>query len=186
MALLPGLSAGWLNGWILLLAYGLVLGVVVRSFPQEVIARLYDRSHWTPQQRVLTTIGKVFGGVFFLLLAFSPLRIGHPVFVVGAVLFALGMMGLVIALVHFRNAPLDQPATRGLYGISRNPQWIMLVLVFLGVGLAVGSWTALLVLAGAVICYHFRILAEERSCLSQYGDDYRGYMGRVPRYLPFL
>jgi protein-S-isoprenylcysteine O-methyltransferase Ste14 len=29
---------------------------------------------------------------------------------------------------------------------------------------------------------HFRILAEEGTCLRQYGDSYRVYMERVPRY----
>ena len=31
-----------------------------------------------------------------------------------------------------------------------------------------------------------RILAEEEACLAQYGDSYRDYMRRVPRYLVFF
>lgn len=186
MALFPEFRADWLNGWILLVVYGVVFGVVVRSFPQDVIERLYDKSNWTRQQHRLTTVGKVVASILFALLAFSPLRIGHPVFVVGSALFALGMAGLVIALFNFRNAPPGRPATSGLYRSSRNPQWLMLVLVFAGACLAVGSWAALLLFALAALLYHVRILAEERSCLELYGEAYADYLARVPRYVLFL
>jgi protein-S-isoprenylcysteine O-methyltransferase Ste14 len=43
---------------------------------------------------------------------------------------------------------------------------------------------ALLVI-GAAACYHFRILAEGRSCLARYRDAYRDYVARVPGYLFF-
>jgi protein-S-isoprenylcysteine O-methyltransferase Ste14 len=186
MALLPEFRVGWLNGWILLVVYGLVFGAVVWSFPRQVITRLYDKSHWTRKQRVLTSIGKVLGSALFLLLVFSPLRIGHAVFVVGTAVFALGLIGVVVALLNFRSAPPGQPATQGLYRVSRNPQSMMLALVFLGVCLTTGSWAALLLLAVVAVCYHFRIRAEERSCLAQYGDAYWDYTARVPRYLPFF
>jgi protein-S-isoprenylcysteine O-methyltransferase Ste14 len=51
----------------------------------------------------------------------------------------------------------------------------------LGVGWLNG-WL-LLVVYGLVF---FRILAEERSCLLLYGDAYRDYLARVPRYLLFF
>jgi protein-S-isoprenylcysteine O-methyltransferase Ste14 len=186
MALFPPLRAAWLNGWILLVIYGLVFGVTVRSFPKDVIARLYDKSHWTRAQRALTVVGKVISTILFALLAFSPLQIGHPVFIIGSALFVLGLIGLVIALVDFKNAEPGRPATNGLYRVSRNPQWVTLVIMFVGSCLAIGSWAALLLFALAAVCYHVRILAEERSCLKRYGDAYRDYLARVPRYLLFL
>ena len=186
MTLFPELSVAWLSGWILLAIYGLVFGAVVRSFPKGVIARLYDKSNWTRPQRALTTVGKLLSTILFVILGFSPLRIGRPVFVIGSALFLLGLLGLVIALFNFSQARLGRPATAGLYRVSRNPQWVMLVPVFVGGCLAIGSWTALLLFAMAVVFYHFRILAEERSCITKYGDAYRDYLTRVPRYLLFF
>ena len=186
MSFFPKLSIGWLNGWILLAIYGIVFGVVVKSFPQEVVDRLYDTSHWTERQRKLILVGKVLSALLFVLIGFSQLRIGQPIFVVGIALFALGLIGVVVALFNFKAAPPGQPATTGLYKISRNPQWVMLVVMFTGCCLAIGSWTALLLLALAAICYHIRIRAEERSCLQHYGDDFRAYMERAPRYFVFV
>ncbi len=48
--------------------------------------------------------------------------------------------------------------------------------------IAIGSWFALFVLIIPKFFGHFRTLAEEEACLEQYGDLYRAYMKRVPRY----
>ncbi len=34
--------------------------------------------------------------------------------------------------------------------------------------------------------YHFRVLGEERACLSSYGESYQDFMARVPRYFLFF
>lgn len=186
MQLFPKLTIGLWNGWIFLLVFGIVFGGVVKSFPKDVVARLYDESNWTPTQRTFTRIGKVLSLAVFVLVTLTPLNVETFVFWLGSVIFILGMIGVVVALFNFRNMPAGQPATQGLYKISRNPQWVMLVFVFLGACIAVGSWTALLLMTLAVVCYHFRILAEERACLAQYGEDYRVYMQQVPRYFIFF
>lgn len=186
MQFFPKLTLGLWNGWIFLLIYGAVFGGVVKSFPKDVIARLYDTSNWTPAQRKLTAIGKVLSLAVFILVALTPLNTTTGAFRVGSALFVLGMTSVIVALFNFRNTPAGEPATRGLYKISRNPQWVMLMLTFLGTCIAVGSWTALLLTILGAICYHFRILAEERACLAQYGDAYRAYMKKIPRYFVFF
>lgn len=186
MQLFPKLTLGLLNGWIFLVIYGVVFGGVVKSFPKEAVARLYDTSHWTSKQRTTNRIIKVFALGVFVLVALTPLATGTAAFWLGSALFILGMIGLIVALFNFRDAPAGQPATRGLYKISRNPQWVMLELVFLGTCIAVGSWTACLLLCISVGIAHFRILAEEKSCLAQYGESYRAYMQQIPRYFVFF
>ena len=186
MQLFPKLSIGLFNGWIFILIYIVIFGGVVRSFPKDVIARLYDASNWTPTQRTLTRIGKAFSLVIFVLVALTPLNTHTFAFWLGSAVFTLGMIGVVVALFNFRNTPAGQPATQGLYKISRNPQWVMLVLTFLGSCIATGSWTAFLLSLITVGCYHFRILGEEKACLAQYGESYQAYMQQIPRYFVFF
>jgi protein-S-isoprenylcysteine O-methyltransferase Ste14 len=182
MELFPALQIGWLNGWVLLCILYSIFGVLLLAFPKEVVRRLYDRSDWSRMQRVLILIGKLMALVWFPLVIFTPLKIGTPVFVLGTVIFALGLVGFVVALFNFRNTPLDQPVTKGLYRISRNPQQFMLLVSGVGISVAIGSWLALLTIVLGLAFAHFRILAEEGTCLRQYGDSYRVYMERVPRY----
>ena len=186
MELLPALQIGWLNGWVLLVVLYSIFGLLLLVFPKEVVGRLYDRSGWSRRQRVLILIGKLIALVWFPLVIFTPLKIGSPVFVLGIVIFALGLAGFVVALFNFRNTPLNQPVTRGLYRVSRNPQQFTLLVSATGISIAIGSWLALMMLLLGLVFTHLKILAEEGSCLRQYGDSYRAYMERVPRYLLFF
>lgn len=186
MKLIPALEIGWLNGWIPLAVLILVEGLLLKVFSKEVVARLFDRSGWEKKQVVFTVIGKLFSLACLVLIVFTPLKVGSTAFIVGAVLYVLGLVGLVMAILNFRNTPVGQPVTGGLYTVSRHPQIVMLFVAFLGMCLAIGSWLAVLALLMSRLLQHFGILAEEEVCLAQYGDSYQNYMKRVPRYFLFL
>jgi protein-S-isoprenylcysteine O-methyltransferase Ste14 len=185
MELFPALELGWLNGWILLVVLYGIFGMLLLSFPKTVVARLYayDRSRWSKKQRAYHVIGKLLVLVNIVLTILTPLRVGSTDFILGVVLFAIGLTGFTIALLNFKNTPLNQPITKGLYSMSRHPQALMLLVAGVGISLAIGSWIALLLLVTASLFGRSRILAEERTLLEQYGDSYRDYMERVPRYL---
>jgi len=182
--LLPTLEIGWLNGWILLCLLYLIYGVFLMTFPKDVRAKLfyYDRSRWSKKQRAFYVIGRVSVLVYLVLIIFIPLKIGANVFIPGIILFVHGLVGFIIALSNFKNMPPNQPATKGLYRISRHPQVLMLFISGLGICIAIGSWLALFILIISKFFGHFRTLAEEEACLEQYGDSYHAYMKRVPRY----
>jgi protein-S-isoprenylcysteine O-methyltransferase Ste14 len=186
MELIPELKIGWLNGWLILVLLSLIEGIIFLIFPQKVVKRLFDRSGWSLQQKAFTIAGKLFALACLVLITLTPLKIGRPVFVIGVLVSALGLMGLIKALVDFKNTPLDEPVRRGLYRVSRHPQIVMAVLVLLGACIAVGSWLALIMLAAARVLSHWGIAAEEEICLKQYGESYRAYMERVPRYFVFF
>ena len=188
MELIPALQIGWLNGWTLVCLLYLVYGAFLKTFPKDVRARLfyYNRSRWSKKQRVFYVIRRVPVLVGLVLIIFTPLRTGLSVFIPGIILFALGLVGFIVALSNFKNMPPNQPATNGLYGVSRHPQVLMLFISSVGICIAIGSWLALLILATSKFFSHFRTLAEEEACLEQYGDSYRAYMKRVPRYFLFF
>jgi protein-S-isoprenylcysteine O-methyltransferase Ste14 len=55
--------------------------------------------------------------------------------------------------------------------------------VFVGTALAVAGWIHLALVLVVVFSYHFQILLEEKVCESTYGEAYRTYANRVPRYV---
>jgi protein-S-isoprenylcysteine O-methyltransferase Ste14 len=186
MELFPELGLGWLNGWILLAFEFLIQGTLLLVFPKDVVARLFDRSGWSVKQRAFLILGKVFSLACLVLIVLTPLKIGSSVFSAGLVLYALGLAGLVTAMWNFKNTPPSEPVTKGLYKLSRHPQIVALFVIFCGICLAIGSWAALLMLVLSKIFQHFSILAEEEVCLERYGESYRKFLQRVPRYFWFL
>jgi len=186
MELFPSLEIGWLNGWILLAFEFMIQGTLLLIFPKDVVSRLFSRSGWSVKQRVFLILGKVFSLACLILIILTHLKINSSAFIVGLILYAIGLVGLVAAMLNFKDTPLSQPVTKGIYKISRHPQLVSLFVIFLGMCVAIGSWAALLTLVTSKLFQHFGILAEEEVCLKRYGEPYRAYMEQVPRYFLFF
>ena len=183
--LFPALEIGWFNGWILLVALYLAYGVLLLVFPRDVVNRLYEynRSSWSRRHRAFYVAEKLLLVVYIILVVLTPLKTGSIVFIPGIILFSLGLTGFIIALFNFKNTPLDQPVSTGIYRISRHPQVLMLFVAGIGIGIAIGSVLVLFIQIIAAFFGRSRVLAEEQACLERYGDSYRIYMERVPRYV---
>jgi protein-S-isoprenylcysteine O-methyltransferase Ste14 len=186
MELFPNLEIGLINGWVLIVLFFGAYGIMLIFFPKKAFARLYDRSGQRNHQVHRRLLGVILVLLWLILVSLSPLKIGDVLFVVGISVFSLGLIGFVIALVNFKNTPVDQPVTSGLYRISRHPQQLAVSLSFLGISIAIGSWTAFALMIVGVIGGHHKILAEEEACLEQYGEPYKNYMECIPRYFLFF
>ena len=172
MELFPDLSFGWMNGWILIVLFFGVYGMILLTFPRKAAARLFDRTGQDASRGIRRVSAVVFMLIWLLIVCLTPLKIGSAVFAIGMALYLTGLIGFAAALITFRNTPLDQPVTRGLYRISRHPQQVSVSLAFLGMSIAAGSWTATAFMIAALYGAHRKILMEERACLERYGEPY--------------
>ena len=186
MELFPNLEFGFFNGWILIVLFYVGYGVLLIFFPKNAVARLYDRSGQRKYPLLRRLLGVFLVLLWFILVILTPLKIGDLVFVIGISIYSLGLIGFVIALVNFKKTPIDQPITSGLYRISRHPQQLTASISFLGISIAIGSWLAFAFIILGMIGAHSKILAEEVACLEQYGESYKNYMERIPRYFLFF
>jgi protein-S-isoprenylcysteine O-methyltransferase Ste14 len=186
MKLFPPLHLGLLNGWIPLTVFFLMFGFILLVFPKKDVARLYDRTGWSIAEQAVSHVIKIVALVYFGLFTWSSLLIGSLIFIVGVILYLSGVVLFFVALINFRHAPDGRPATNGLYRVSRNPQWVGLMLVMLGISMAIGSWIALFLFLLTAILSHVRILAEEKSCVTLFGDSYENYLEETARYFLFF
>jgi protein-S-isoprenylcysteine O-methyltransferase Ste14 len=186
MELFPNLEIGLSNGWILIALFFGAYGIMLIFFPKNAIARLYDRSGQRKYPLLRRLFVVIFVLLWFVLMSLTPLKIGDVVFVIGISIYSLGLIGFIIALDNFKNTPIDQPVTSGLYRISRHPQQLAVSVSFLGISIAIGSWSAFAFIILGVIGAHKKIIAEEEACLEQYGESYKKYMERIPRYFLFF
>jgi protein-S-isoprenylcysteine O-methyltransferase Ste14 len=186
MEFLPTMKLDWLNGWIPILAFYLPFGLLMMTWPKEIVKKLYAVSGWSKTEWIMSLAGKPFALTTLGLVIFTPLKLGEPIFWAGGGLYLVGVVVMFVALFNYRNTPADRPVERGVYRYSRNPQWFGLMFMFMGSALMVASGLAVLCMLGAILFYHFRILGEERACLAAYGEPYREYLERVPRYFASL
>lgn len=186
MEIFPDPKIGLLNGWLLVAAFYLVFGMLLFLFPRQVVSRLYDRPRRTGGAMIRRILAVLLVLVWLVLTVLTPLSDDPAALVVGLTLYAGGLVGFVVALFNYARTPVDQPVTSGLYRISRHPQQFMISVAFLGISIAIGSWSALGLMGIGVIGGHARVVEEEKVCLTQYGESYRKYMERVPRYFLFF
>ncbi|GBD32552.1 MAG: hypothetical protein KatS3mg081_2483 [Gemmatimonadales bacterium] len=109
-----------------------------------------------------------------------------------AVLMAAWLLLLVLSLRElWRSGTTVRPhrpakvlVTSGPYARTRNPLYLGLVLLQAAAGFWFGSlWVLLLIPATVVLLTRFAILPEERYLEATFGDAYREYRSRVPRWL---
>ncbi len=113
-------------------------------------------------------------------------------YLLGIVLFGLGIGLSVTCIAHLRRLGTDfrthKPAstlvTDGPYRVSRNPIYIALSLVHIGIAVAVDSPWMLAMLIPALAVVRIGVIArEERYLEARFGDDYRRYRASVRRWL---
>ena len=80
--------------------------------------------------------------------------------------------------------PTTAIVTSGPFRFSRNPLYIALMFLYLGLTLAVNTWWGIVVLVPLLILMHRGvILREERYLEAKFGQSYRQYCSKVRRYL---
>lgn len=185
MEFLPELRLGWSNGWVYLVFFYSLFGLFLLTCPKPIIKKLYSVKGWSRREYIFSALGKPFSLVILGLIVFSSLKFSVFVFWFGSAVYLAGFIIMFIALFTYRTVPADQPVQAGIYQLSRNPQWLGLVLMFAGTCVACGNGLALLFFSVGIVFYHFRILGEERACLKSYGQTYKDYCDSVPRYFLF-
>ena len=75
----------------------------------------------------------------------------------------------------------------GAYRFVRHPSYTAGVLLNAGIGIALGSWAAALLLTvTSVAAYVYRMNVEERALASVIGQPYRDFMSTRKRLIPFI
>jgi len=113
----------------------------------------------------------------------------------GIVVFLAGLALPVAASRRFVAAGTEVRPTRptttivdkGVYGHTRNPMYLGLTLMLVGLGLAFdAAWFLIAIIVAVYAVTKLAIEREERYLDAKFGDVYRAYRARVPRWFgPF-
>jgi protein-S-isoprenylcysteine O-methyltransferase Ste14 len=182
MTLVPAFKLGLWNAW-LFIPYLFVIIMLVGKLKQGESPGSSELDGMTRvEKRTFNSSMLVFLAIL-IYSVFLPLKTGTPWFYTGLPLAVIGLAALTIAMLNFAATTWQKPVTTGLYRYSRHPTYVALLVFLLGVGIASASWLFLLLSLIFTILNAFRATNEERYCLEKYGDVYRRYMERTPRWL---
>jgi protein-S-isoprenylcysteine O-methyltransferase Ste14 len=114
--------------------------------------------------------------------AFWP---GLALVVLGVAILIWGRRTLVAGGTNVDpSLPSTAVVTSGPYRFSRNPLYVGLAIVYLGLTLALDGWWGIVLLALVLIVIHLGVIQrEERYLERKFGDGYRQYRSAVRRYL---
>lgn len=173
MSLIPVFEIGLWNAWIFiipLLAIHIVTERVLRVRGTE-----------GQPSRIMMIV--------FLLLHFlpllMPLRLDSIWFYAGFIVYLFGLIFVVMAIISFATSAVDKPVINGIFHITRNPMYIGGIFIFLGIAIVSISWIYTILILIWLILMIKSISKEEAQCLNKYGDEYKAYMDKTPRWIEF-
>ena len=181
MSAIPAFEIGVWNAWIFMLINFLPMPIVMRVHKGllEDSLKSYGEAH-----KAVYYIEWILWALAFVYSIFLPLRLGTIWFYVGLPIALVGVVTYIMIMVSFVTTPLGkEPVTTGLYRYSRHPMYVSQLVMFIGVGIASASWLFLLLTIVYTALSLIYVGTEEHICLEKYGDAYREYMERTPRWV---
>jgi protein-S-isoprenylcysteine O-methyltransferase Ste14 len=182
MTLVPAFEIGVWNAWIFVIP----MLIISLSDMRVTAARESKQSgnfELTGKEKRIVNAVFLPMIVSFIYAVCLPLRLGTAWLYSGVVVYLFGVAFSIVAVLNFATSPKDKVITKGVYSISRNPMYIGLILMQIGLGIICSSWLYLLLTLVLLILLNENLSAEERYCLYRYGDSYREYRNKTPRWI---
>jgi protein-S-isoprenylcysteine O-methyltransferase Ste14 len=186
MSLTPAFEIGIWNAWILLVPYIFMnfgLTFLLKAFKNRK-STFWAFPPYTRLERIYLRLFYVIMLGLSVYSIFLPLATGTVWFYVGLFVYLFGFAFLILAMLTFTATPVDKPNTTGIYRITRHPWYVGMLSIYIGIGIASASWVYLLVsLIWVPIIRNLLMIVEERECCERFGDAYRDYMNKTPRWI---
>lgn len=152
-------------------------------------------------------VGKLFRitliATAFIVLAFSfftplynllipiPWLVSRLLVILGLALLTLALVWVLLAQVQMGDSwriGIDEKTTsplvqHGLFGVSRNPIFLGMIVMLVGLLFTVPTAATLMVTVLGIVLIHIQVRLEESFLLEKYGNAYVNYRKRVRRWI---
>lgn len=116
------------------------------------------------------TIIKIMGGIFLILAVFFLVRSLQQ--------FILTKNTVVLI------KPASSLQTTGIYAVTRNPMYLGLAILYLGISCLIGNWWNVILFPLLLITVQEYIIKREEKYLElEFGQEYKAYKDKVRRWL---
>ena len=181
MSLIPAFELGLWNAWIFILPM-----IAISILGSKILGKRGSGEVSSLTKRVKIT-NILYLLILVLLYAYSiflPLKLNTLGFYAGLFVYLLGVLVVILSLLSFHTTPADKLVTKGVFSISRNPGYVGDFLVNISIGISCLSWIFLLIgVAFFLLLRYYVMVVEEPFLAKKYGNAYREYMDRTPRWI---
>jgi protein-S-isoprenylcysteine O-methyltransferase Ste14 len=187
MSLVPAFEIGVWNAWILVVILYAAAFVPLSINSKKAEKRMEGEptgGELGKATRTAHVITHVVIMPFTLLFGIvTPIMLGTWWFFSGLLIYLVGLGFVLMFSLSFAAAPLGEPLVKGVFAISRHPSYLGFFLAYAGIGLACASWVFILCALVWIVSWQFGVVEEERILVEKYGEAYRQYMDRTPRWI---
>jgi len=187
MSIVPAFEIGIWNAWILQAFFLLVTIVPDFLMGEEAkpsMKRMGQSVPFSKSDKLLAYSTHVIIMPFVLVYSiFLPIKLGTVWLYTGIPIFILSVVIYVATVINIANTPVDKLVTSGVYRFTRHPIYFSGFLMYLGIGIACASWVVILCALLWMALFYIVVPAEEHFLLDKYGDAYREYINRTPRWI---
>ncbi len=143
----------------------------------------------------ITIIATIFMATYISATFYFPLFFNESFRYIGLVVIFIGMLLRLLVVkslgVFFtvdvtirQNHKLKKD---GFYKFLRHPSYFASLLSFVGYGITLNNWVALLLIVVAIIAvFTIRIKIEEKVLIEQFGSEYLAYKKTTSGFIPFV
>ena len=187
MSPIPAFEIGVWNAWILMIFIfaPFIPGMLINKKEINKLNEGWASEEWSKTDRRLAlSTHIIILPIMVLYSIFLPLKLGTMWFYAGLVICFLALLMSIIAGINIATTKLDsEPITKGVYRILRHPLYFSGFSFYLGIGIACASWIFILCAIAWLVIWLIAVRSEEGFLLEKYGDAYREYMDRTPRWI---
>ena len=138
-------------------------------------------------------IGVLLGVTCEYIVVPAPVPVARAISAIGGICVLMAGLGVVasarILFTRTGQSPVPWKPTpalilKGPYRFTRNPMYLGVTLVEVGLGLAVNNlWISLFAVPALLAVHVIAVLPEERYLSERFGESYKVYLTQVRRYL---
>ena len=153
---------------------------VMELSSKEVLSRLQRRRKWWLRGAVALSLP-------FLpfIRGMAPMPVEHALRAAGMVLIVICIFGRAWCILYIGGRKTSELIDIGPYSVSRNPLYFFSFMGALGLGLQFGSVLMGLAFLGVAMTVFVPLVRREEGVLGAvFGETFRDYCNRVPRFLP--
>jgi protein-S-isoprenylcysteine O-methyltransferase Ste14 len=187
MSLTPAFDIGVWNAWIFMVLLFLSF-IPIQMMKKEAQTKFnagWASKKWSKAGRLAAlSTHIVILPLTVIYSIFLPLKLDTIWFYVGLFICLVALAIYYTAMINIaRTQIVNEPVTKGVYRFSRHPIYLGGFLLFLGIGIACASWIFLLFALAWIILWLIAVPSEESNVSEKYGDAYREYINRTPRWI---